>query len=76
MFYYFTFDQNHYHPETNENLKDYYVKLKGSYIETRNIMFKIFKKKWSFQYTEKEFKKFIKFFPKGELKNMRGVLNE
>lgn len=64
--YYFTFGQNHIHPLTGESMKDYYIKLKGTYNSTREIMLSIFGLKWSMQYNEKDFLPNLSIFPKGE----------
>lgn len=75
--YYFSFGQQHIHPETGDALKDYWVevimhddssKLSSMDVsilkeKARKIMFTRYGKKWSMQYEENQFNR--DYFPKG-----------
>lgn len=62
--FYFTFGQDHFHPETCVLLSDYWIRTIGfSFIEARKLMFGLFESKWSFQYNENDFES--QYFPKG-----------
>ena len=77
---YFTFGQDHLHPETLEPMKDYYVSIWGSVNDARKKMDDLFRREeikikdgemvkaerggWSMQYAEEKFDP--KMYPKGE----------
>lgn len=75
--YFFTFGQNHIHPETLDPMKDFwvevivhedYTKLTSMEIsllreKARDVMFKRYGQKWSMMYEEKDFNGH--YFPKG-----------
>jgi len=64
--HYFTFGQKHVHPETGEQLKDYWIEVCAkSSKKARELMFKLFGNKWGFQYCERKFMKCYSHFPKG-----------
>ena len=48
QYYYFTFGVGHL-------LKNYCIKIYGTYEETRKLMFESFGDKWAFQYSEEQF---------------------
>lgn len=63
--FYFTFGQIHVHPETNEKMKDHFVKVEiEDYGKARELFVKKYGDKWAFQYSEKEFNE--SYFPLGE----------
>lgn len=65
--YYFTFGQTHLNPDTDEPMKDYWIRIKAQYeSEARAEMMRLFGTKWAFQYTEKQFRGMKEIFPKGE----------
>lgn len=62
--YYFTFGQQHVHPETGEKMRNYWVEIFAANSEEARItMFNIYGAKWSFQYTQDDFKP--EYFPSG-----------
>lgn len=75
--YYFSFGQNHFHPETGIPMKDYWVEvivhedylklnsLEIKYLKekSRQAMFKRYGQKWSMQYDGQDFNG--QYFPKG-----------
>jgi hypothetical protein len=60
--WYFTFCQK------QTLLRNKYVKIFGTFLGAREIMFQNFGEKWGFQYSEEEFKGQVRKYSLGELK--------
>jgi len=70
MTYYFTFGQMHKHPETNEEMKDYYIQINAKdERDARKIMFSQYGNKWAFCYNANNFES--KYCPKGCYETLR-----
>jgi len=64
--HYFTFGYGHTHPETHEDMRDYWIEIIADSPEkARAKMFELFGNKWGFHYTERKFMKLYTSFPKG-----------
>ena len=75
MKYYFTFGQIHVHPQTGEEMKNYYIEI-GAENEgdAREIMFSQYSDKWAFSYTENNFNP--EYFPDGCYEQLGSLHNE
>jgi len=64
--WYFTFGWGHKHPETGEDMKDYWLEISATTeAEARLIMISIFDLKWGTSYSEETWPRAKPFFPKG-----------
>lgn len=68
--WYFTFGQNHTHPDTGQSMKDYWVESYGTYDEARQRMVAKYGRQWSMQYSEDNWEDHAKWFPKGRYENL------
>ena len=70
MKYYVVFGQGHTHPDTNEQLKDYWIEIEaeddGSFRDVSRKIKERFGLNWSRFFEDRKFNKAIRsFFPKG-----------